>query len=907
MSITFSQIKAQVAAVRRKYPDSRAVAIKVAGRWTDDPHQQDGDEHYLVRYCESPLAMRCALREGSTDVTRVLLTNLDERDVGADVLVRLKPDRIIILNNWEVVKSLFQAKAIDPRLSNNAWLAAMLMDLSANGFPVAPGGFLDAETVWRILLQRQLKFHADRPDLYAILRWSTDADNVARLRRSSKDFQSATIDWLTHQCGPAAQVVLECVLRSEVPDALPIGLVAGVVFHPDSSDKLAKAAIRMEERFLNRQRPSQELLQAWAAAATHVIRMQFEPSRPKRHLLERADQIVKELDAEKYCYLSDTSPVGFDQRMARFGKALKNTLTSAKITSTEQLVELREDLHHHDQRESETRRLQRVDMALRLVKWLSTETPETRTLAEAARYHLLEGGFVDWARYCLRAPDPVRELAEACRTLFEKVSARQMQQSHRFAQLLATWTKENGSSIDIIPVEQILERIVVPLAKQRPVLAIVLDGMSVAVFQELLSDLPSHEWQLLAPTDTGLLPGLATVPSITKASRTSLLSGKLQVGGQHEESTGLAEHPGLNQLKKVSGTLEASRSAAKKESPESSRHLFQPPRLFHKGELQGSTDGTLSDIVRQEISPDGPRVVGVVINAIDDHLAKGDQIDTQWTRETIHSLPVLLHEARQAGRTVVLLSDHGHVLDCGSKKKTEQEHEGRFREDDGKPDEEELLITGKRILCADERRMIAPTSEKLRYTAKANGYHGGLTPQEMVVPIAVLATGEPWPEGFSEVAIDKPDWWTVAPESSLEELPELKATRRKAVGRLFDPDDDETKPTTTKPGPAPSAATWIDLLLSSPAFAMQKQVAGRAVPSDADFRKILQSIEDRKGKVTSVALARTIEITPSRLRTMFSVIQRVLNIDGYAIIRRDDSSDSIELDRNMLLKQFGLI
>jgi len=40
---------------------------------------------------------------------------------------------------------------------------------------------------------------------------------------------------------------------------------------------------------------------------------------------------------------------------------------------------------------------------------------------------------------------------------------------------------------------------------------------------------------------------------------------------------------------------------------------------------------------------------------------------------------------------------------------------------------------------------------------------------------------------------------------------------------------------------------------------------------------------------------------------MFSVIQRVLNIDGYAIIRRDDSSDSIELDRNMLLKQFGLI
>ena len=890
MSITFSQIKAQVAAVRRKYTDSRAVAIKVAGRWTDEPHQKDGDEQYLIRYCESPLAMRCALREGPADVTRVLLTNLDERDIGADVLVRLKPDRVIVLNNWEIVKSLFQARMIDPRLSQNNWLASMLMDLSAGGFPVAAGGFLDAETVWDILLQRQLNFDVNRPDLHAILKWSTDADNVARFRRSGKEFQAATIDWLNRQCGPAVQAVLECVLRSELPETLPIGLAAQVVFHPDSGSKLERSAIRMEERFFNRQRPTPELLQTWSAAATDVVRMQFGPSRIKRQLLERADQILKELEADKFCYLSDTSPEGFDQRMARFGKALKSTLTSAKITSTEHLVELRDDLHQHDQRETETRRLQRVNMALRLVQWLMTPVAETRSLADAARYHLLEGGFVDWARYCLRAPDPVRQLAEACRALFEKVSVRQMQQSHTFAQKLAGWIKEDGLTTDIIPVEQVLDRIVTPLAKQFPVLVIVLDGMSVAVFHELMSDFPSHEWQMLSPSDTGLLPGLATVPSITNASRTSLLSGKLQVGGQTEESNGFRDHPGLK---------DASRGKA-------------APRLFHKGELQGSEDGTISDIVRQEISTDGPRVVGVVINAIDDHLAKGDQIDTVWTRETIHSLPVLLHEARQAGRAVVLLSDHGHVLDCGAKKKTDEESEGRFRADDGQPDEEELQITGKRILCAPKQKLIAPTSEKLRYTQKANGYHGGLTPQEMVVPVVVLSTTEPWPEGFVEVAIDKPDWWDVSPVAALDDLPELKAqkeSRRKAAGRLFDPDDENPSAPTAKSATAPTvaAATWIDLLLASPAFSAQKQIAGRAVPSDADFRKILQAIEDRKGKITSAALARSIGIAPSRLRTTFSLLQRVLNIDGYSIIRRDDSSDSIELDRNSLLRQFGLV
>lgn len=532
------------------------MAIKVAGRWTGDPTPRDGDEQYLIQFCESPLAMRCALREGQDDVTTVLLTNLDERDIGADVLVRLKPDRIIVMNNWEIVKSLFQARAIDPRLSQNAWLATLLMDLPARGFTPAPGGFLDAEFVWGILLQQLLQFDVSRPDLYAILKWSTVADNVAGFRRASSEFQTAAIDWLGRQCGPAAQVVLEFCLRSEQPDALPVGLAAGVVFHPDAGGKLDRSAVRMEERFLNRQRPSTEILQTWSAAATDVVRMQFGPSRTKRQLLERADHILKELEADKFCFLSDTSPVGFDQRMARFGTALKNTLSSAKITSSEHLVELRNDLQQHDQRESAMRRLQRVDRALQLVNWLMTEPPQTESLADAARYHLLEGGFVDWARYTLRAPDPVRELAEACRTLFEKVTLRQMVQSQQFAQLLAAWTKESGPAVGFVPVEQVLDQVVALLAQQLPVLVIVLDGMSVAVFHELMSDFPSHEWQLLAPAANGLLPGLATVQSITRASRTSLLFGRLQTGGQSEESSGFAGHAGLIKSGTVPGSTD---------------------------------------------------------------------------------------------------------------------------------------------------------------------------------------------------------------------------------------------------------------------------------------------------------------------------------------------------------------
>ena len=40
-----------------------------------------------------------------------------------------------------------------------------------------------------------------------------------------------------------------------------------------------------------------------------------------------------------------------------------------------------------------------------------------------------------------------------------------------------------------------------------------------------------------------------------------------------------------------------------------------------------------------------------------------------------------------------------------------------------------------------------------------NGYHGGVAPQEMVVPIAVLRPSETFPDGWVEVAVDVPSWW----------------------------------------------------------------------------------------------------------------------------------------------------
>src|SRR5207244_1025693 len=173
-------------------------------------------------------------------------------------------------------------------------------------------------------------------------------------------------------------------------------------------------------------------------------------------------------------------------------------------------------------------------------------TSSCQSLAEAAAYHLAEGGFVDWARLSLRVGDPVRELSEAYARLFHKVTAIREQQARHFAELLRDWTVAGSVGDGIMPVERILDEIVAPLAAQAPVLVIVVDGMSVAVCRELVADITRQDWIALSEQGREAnRPGLATIPSITEVSRTSLLCGQLRQGNATVEKNGFAEHPGL--------------------------------------------------------------------------------------------------------------------------------------------------------------------------------------------------------------------------------------------------------------------------------------------------------------------------------------------------------------------------
>ena len=153
-------------------------------------------------------------------------------------------------------------------------------------------------------------------------------------------------------------------------------------------------------------------------------------------------------------------------------------------------------------------------------------------------------------------------------------------------------------------------------------LLIVLDGMSWAVCHELLDDIRREHWFEATLNESSLppLPVIATVPSVTHFSRATLLSGKLTNGDQGVEKRNFEDHPALKACC-------------------DRKNL---PVLFHKKEATEGMRGVVGDDLSKAIVSEKNRVVGVVINAIDDFLSKGEQMPMLWSISRISPLGSLL-------------------------------------------------------------------------------------------------------------------------------------------------------------------------------------------------------------------------------------------------------------------------
>lgn len=880
-----AQIRAQVAALREKHPDARAIGIRSPVRWEGPETLLVEGRTLPVRSCESTLEIREALLASEAQgAPVVIVTPLEDTDLEADLRARFARGRLLTIHSWDILREALKLRDIDSRLTSEPWMADVLLEGRGTGSaPVVPSGFLDADTAWDIVAS-SLGLPTGRPDALELLRW-IQLDGVSAYRAASGPVREGLRRRVRDTAGVAGEVLVDCLAAGAGEDVVALGVVCGVVFHPSAPPEaripLERAAVRLERYCGNRPVPA-AAGRAWALAAETVLEDLIQGqdiSVQARTLLQRADALLNEVEAHEHAHLARYSLLGFEQRLAHCAVALSEALVSPAPTTPSGMSSAVAALREHGLARAQRERVNRIEMAVRLVRWLGAAgaAPVPSSFENAVVAYTRDTALADTVRAALEAGDGCEPLSSAYSRLLARVGELRERDNERFGRLLTDWVAANGSLRDALRIEDVLSKVVAPIAEKEPVLLLVVDGLSVAVYSELVQDLAREGWIELVPSgSTQSRAVVAALPTVTEVSRASLLCGRLCNGVSRDEKAGFEAHP---ELLKHTGRK-------------------KPPILFHKAELGDAAETGLASGVRAELADPDRRVVGIVINAIDDHLAKGDQIRPRWGIESIRPLRGTLHAAQQAGRIVVMTSDHGHVPERGSELRSYPEGE-RWRSDDGTTSPAEVVLSGPRVVLPVQHRLIAPWSERVRYGIRKNGYHGGASPQEVVVPLGVFTPGIEL-AGWDEIPPAFPAWWT--DEAPLPAAPRRVLTKKRTrapegQGALFQPPPRAA---------APLAAEWIEDLLKSATWKIQAQAAGRMGLEPARVRLTLQALEQRGGRLTRTALAQRIGLPTVRVTGFVAALRRVLNVDGYAVLDVDEPSESLTLNLDLLRKQFEL-
>jgi hypothetical protein len=856
-SVLISQLKA----FEKKWEPGPAIGVRSQSRWQGPSEVSSGNKTWRVAQCDSVLELRQHLSDESGSPL-VLITPLPTEAIGDDVRARLFKEQLFPVDPWAGLAERFKARGVDPSLRQTNGLAdAALEALGYTEAPVAASGILTPELIWQVILQNLLGLKSAKPDLLEFLPWMASETAMFRWTALAEPLKAPLIAWLGRSLGDLSGILARTLSDGLGQDALAVGFALGALSGPVTD---ARALGRLE-RFTGNQPLTDLQTSQWIQASEKWASRESEVDRLRRELA-RADQILESLGAKDSAIASRWSPIGFEQRLSHFGEEL-----AAGNSSRAQRAYSNVAAHEGARYLEELRgRRERAEMAMRLARWLDQAPSLANNMFDAVSYFEQDGSWVDWARHSMIGGDEPEGASRSYRKLFDRVTARREDENRRFGELLSTNSASGSHSAGLLMIEGVLSSIVVPLAKAAPsgVLFIVMDGMSVPVWRELSGDLYKHGWHEWTPSEgAAYRTALTVIPSATNYSRSSLLCGALVSGAQNIEKKGFQEHPELRAWK---------------------------PVLFHKDEV-GSSGADLSEALRLAVGKNERKIVGVVLNVIDDSLGGPEQRSFRWNLQDIPVLQALLSEAKSAGRVVILASDHGHVLDHGSKLSRRADSADRWRPA-GADDSlalDELVVKGSRVLV-EGGRLIAPVSEMVRYSANRRlGYHGGLTSQECVAPIAVLAPALMEIEGWEILPEAPPVWWFEGEVESQVERPKAKkAGRRKDVQPPVMSLFDETAP------------DLVHALMNSKVFEDQMSTFGGRLKPD-QVERALRILADRNFVLLKSAFTQRLELSSLRIDGLIASLQRILNVEGYAVLSVD-ASQTVRLNLTLLREQFDL-
>lgn len=887
--LTENQLRSQISSIRlRSTSESSVIGISVPSRWAGQSQLHvDGNSYRLIA-ADTELELRAALVEPLPEGMRpVVLTTLDAKDLGEDLLYRFARRRIHTLTAKDVLCELFKVREIDPQLHALKWMASALADARPEGgYSPPPQGTLDQETAWGAFLQRKLGMETARPDLPALIVWARLPQNVEHWRKLEPDAAAATEKWITRFAGVESGLVWAALRRNTEVSVFTLGLVASLLFRRgDLPPEIAVARGSFEARYFEGIHLTASEGRAYANATLSALRSLDANKSDIRNEIDHADSLLKSLRIEDRALESEVSLLGWAQRITVFSQTLRTWIKSRLPADLTQLAVAYKAIEQHRSAALEQITVEQLQMALRLCRWLTQQASGKTSVgfASSCQAYVENHCFVDWARYTLFHGHSHAELNLACEELVTVASELRERFNQTFAEALYEWTAAGSSSSEVGLIEAVLSERVAPLAKTGGVLMVVLDGLSFPIYRQIAAELVRDKWAEAVPTgQSQSIPVIAGLPTVTEWSRRLLLSGRTDLAPGADETAAFRDAPAFKGLGRTNS----------------------PPLLFRKNDLTDFGGRSVSDIVRKEIMSPSRQVVGIVINAIDDHLAKDDQLRVAWPIAQIPILQQVLELARIAGRYLIITSDHGHVVTHRAQRIIDAPND-RYRLPMGQPMPGELHLRQGRGGTFSKEGVFVPWTERGYYTSRRNGLHGGIAPQEVLVPATVFVSGSQVPEGWNLIPQRYPDWWwesqtTASAPAQPPATPAPASKKTKAVIAA-----EATLPLFAGVA-APQAVDWIDALFTSPLYREQYTRVGRNPPNPETVKRVLVALKERQCTVLKSVLAQCSGEPEIRLPGLLAMLRRILNVEGYPVLSVDEASGTVRLNLDLLRTQFDL-
>lgn len=880
-------IRARLKKASAKQYRQGVLGLRANPVWDGDSFEYHGAPVTVVA-CPSVLSIWEAIDTRDAEGWTVVLTNIDDDDLGDTVLAHLLDGRLITPDPWDALRSNFSASTIEPALyrstNDRAVANGLLTVLSADAYTPAPGGVLTRDHAMRALARDVLEIVKSSDvevDALAILEWSRSLSaptNLVDLRaRGGAELTAAVATWLASRAGQLAKPLAALLEAERITDLVPLGVVAGLFCQDDGSGDAVALGVFLGRYGLTGL--STEDLQAWYTSARGLLTTALEASH-QQAVLQTAAGIVNDLGIVTAAAASDLLPHGLEARVNLLADALTAALphplpvdldSALVAASSLQLVETRwtETGQHFLAASSPT--VEAFSGAVRLVRWLAQPVAAVGGLSEMASRYVRTDSWVDTALIKARrgAERPIP--AAALRALIDLVVSRRGRHDRVFAAALADAPKPAVQTI-----ENVLRDLVVPVARKVPTLLLVIDALSLAAANDLVSAIQQNGWTELSASTANRAWALAVLPTLTQRSRCSLLCGELREGADNVERSGFLALIRESGLQATGGTADP---------------------IFHKSALDAIPSGAslATDVSNAIADTTQQPLVAAVLNYVDDTLHHTDPGGTDWNLTTITHLRSLLHAAKNAGRAVVITSDHGHIIEYGTSAKVTrantygQRAHGDFANVD--PDRE-VVVEGPRVLT-DNHRVVLAVDETIRYGGRNAGYHGGGLPAEALVPVLAFVPGQ-LPEWAIPVAGAEPPWWYRAAPSAAEPLPDSgRKTEADRELTLFNQVSSEDV------SPLP------DKVIRSKVFETQLRLAGRIVVKAPQIKNLLQALLATGAcEITLAQAATALGVAIASVNGALMQTKRVLDVEGYEVLRV--AGGVTGLDVAALKEQFGV-